>query len=316
VRLMKFIQFAAYVFHNYYSKGPTATVAYLKTVVAMIFLVYLNFFSVVVITGGAEVVLGEGKLTHLRSYTVTAMFIIPLFLFLFVAVPEKKLKGATYNDHDIRRARRWLPSVIGLSFVFFVVSLIIRYQTSKSVSAPKDTDSLTTAAKQTANVDSARHAVGVDTTVNGILKLHDGQSVKHFYDNVNNIRMIDSLRSSPVAMFLNRNKTQYLKAYQYEGGTKNAFSLFEFGYVDSSIPLARAHMTAYDGFSTESGITLGSAFSGFLIAPDAPVAIDTTVRIRTSSHDFVLRHNMPAYEMQATFRSGKLVKLIYGFEYP
>ena len=70
-----------------------------------------------------------------------------------------------------------------------------------------------------------------DSTVNLILILNNVRSLNQFIPNTNKIKLTEYLRQSPVIVFLNKNKDEFLLAYQFEGSTKNNFFFFEFGFV-------------------------------------------------------------------------------------
>ncbi len=94
-----------------------------------------------------------------------------------------------------------------------------------------------------------------DSSIKNKLKLDNEVSLKELYSG--KVRLIDSIRQSPVAAFSNESKSQYLLAYQYEGNTKNAFSCFEIGYSSDGIAIARTSVVPEKDFSTESGLKLG-----------------------------------------------------------
>jgi hypothetical protein len=70
-----------------------------------------------------------------------------------------------------------------------------------------------------------------DSTINRKLFLSNYNSLQNFYKDYENVTTIEQIRESPVVVFMNRSKVEYLIAYQYEGGTKNSFDCFEIGLL-------------------------------------------------------------------------------------
>ncbi len=96
-----------------------------------------------------------------------------------------------------------------------------------------------------------------DTTINKKLILANSESIVNF--NLNNVKTIERIRESPVVIFTDINKNQYLIAYQYEGSSKNSFDFFEIGYLkdDKNLVNAEKYDTSESRFETESNIYLG-----------------------------------------------------------
>ncbi len=157
-----------------------------------------------------------------------------------------------------------------------------------------------------------------DSTVCNILILHNRESSIKFYPEISSIEAIDLVRGFPYIGFLNRDENEYLVVYQYYGGTKNAFSCFEIGYADSSE--GNFINTHYKNFYTESGISLGMAIENLIEIKGNTyqrVADKIIYKLNDFAHsEFLIKHNIPIYFMECSIKDGRLVKIVYGFEYP
>jgi hypothetical protein len=157
-----------------------------------------------------------------------------------------------------------------------------------------------------------------DSTVNGILVLSRSESVISFHYNISSEKYITHLRESPVIGFSNKNNSEYLLLYQYEGGVKNGFSCFEIGYTSD----LEREFTAlnYDKFKTESGLMLGMTLKelenvkgGSYTQYENKVVYQLTDYPNSS---FLRSHNMPAYFLECTMRNDRIIRIKYGFDYP
>lgn len=166
-----------------------------------------------------------------------------------------------------------------------------------------------------------------DTIINNKLFLENYNSVTNFYSGDSNFVLIDNgTRETPIVIFSNKDKTQYLLAYQYEGGTKNAFDCFEIGYFENDIKLSKNSSYNVDAkiFETESKLTLGISLEklielkgdGYVTKKDKDKLI---VTYRIDNYDnsaFLKRYNMPGYFMEFTLKDNIATKILFGFDYP
>lgn len=157
-----------------------------------------------------------------------------------------------------------------------------------------------------------------DSTVNNILILNNVESSKKFYSAIYSKKVINFLRESPVIGFTNKEASEYLLLYQYEGGIENAFSCFEIG--DTTSVENELTTTNYNNFKTESGIMLGMSLDDLIRIKGKSYKKQKnkiTYQITDySSSDFLKKYNMPAYFFECTFDEKKIVKIKYGFDYP
>lgn len=165
-----------------------------------------------------------------------------------------------------------------------------------------------------------------DTTINNKLFMKNYESTSKFYPKDLNLSIIDNgTRESPFVVFSDKSKTQYLLAYQYEGGTKNSFDSFEIGYFVDDQRLSKVLASNIDeNFKTESNLTLGISLEelvkikgdGYTTKKEKNVSI-LTYRIDNYNESlFLKRYDMPGYFMEFTLKNNKVTKILFGFDYP
>lgn len=163
-----------------------------------------------------------------------------------------------------------------------------------------------------------------DTSINDLIFLRDPSSISNFID-PKKITLIDKVREVPVAIFHNKDKTEYLMTYFYYGDVINQFSVFEVGFcsneaqwIDSMIP------TNYVSFSSES-ISLGMPKADLIKVKGDDYQIESlpngveSLKYTLSSNDnkiFLRRYNMPSYFLECYLNDGKVKKIRFGFDYP
>ncbi|WP_128330968.1 hypothetical protein [Apibacter sp. HY039] len=154
------------------------------------------------------------------------------------------------------------------------------------------------------------------------LQLREESSVNNFYPQ--NIRLLDNLRYSPVIAFTDKEKKEYLLAYQYEGDVKNSFSCFEVGYLKDDPKLEKdVTETKYDNFNTESGLKLGMTLEEITNLKgsdykDEKKSDEEIIKYIIDNPDDpkIKQHEMPPYFMEFYLKDNKLYKILFGFEYP
>ena len=157
-----------------------------------------------------------------------------------------------------------------------------------------------------------------DSTVNEILVLSRSESAEIFYSNISSEQYITHLRESPVIGFSNKDNSEYLLLYQYEGGVRNEFNCFEIGYAND----LEKEFTAldYGRFKTESGLALGMTLKelenikGSSYTQDGNKVAYQLADYPNSS--FLRSHNMPAYFLECTLKDDRVIRIKYGFDYP
>lgn len=163
-----------------------------------------------------------------------------------------------------------------------------------------------------------------DRSINNHLFLENPESVRNFYTGKKVLKLNETLRGPMVVVFSNQSKDTYLLAAQYEGNTKNYFSLFEIGYFedDTKVSKTPAFISKDAIFETESGLGLGSTLEQIIETKGKNYKTrkadkDTIMTYYLSDkHSFVKKHFMPGYFMEFRLRDNKVRRIIFGFEYP
>ncbi|CAN5193060.1 hypothetical protein BH09BAC2_BH09BAC2_18830 [soil metagenome] len=165
-----------------------------------------------------------------------------------------------------------------------------------------------------------------DTTVNKKLFLENYLSSEKFYAKINVVDLVEKIRSSPVVIFSNTNNDEYLLAYQYEGNSKNSFSSFEIGYVKSleGVDAKKIYQSNESSFKTESGLKLGLSFAEIVNIKGKgfkkkDAGNETILSYRIEDYDkstFLRRYNMPGYFIELVLKEDKVIKVLFGFDYP
>ena len=160
-----------------------------------------------------------------------------------------------------------------------------------------------------------------DTTINNKLMLENYQSAGEFYPAIDKIDLVKLIRESPVVIFCNKDQTEYLLAYQYEGDMKNAFSCFEIGYFKEKEFSSGCSITNEPYFMTENDIQLGMPVDKLISIKGNSYTIkqDSTILYQIedySSSVYLQRYNMPAYFLECTIKNSKTNKIKFGFVQP
>lgn len=182
-----------------------------------------------------------------------------------------------------------------------------------------------TEVKQQIKSDYTNIGFIADTTINRKFLLDNYQSIETYFGS-NDLKLVEQLRSSPVVIFSNNGGNEYLLAYQYEGGTKNAFSCFEIGKSSELQNVTKTSITkiGIDNFNTESNLQLGQTIEDVKRIKGNDFEETTESNEKTISYkiddtksDFLKRYNMPSYFLRITFdKTEKAKKIIFGFDYP
>ena len=159
-----------------------------------------------------------------------------------------------------------------------------------------------------------------DSSINNKLFLDNYRSINNLIT-PNEIKYITHIRNSPVILFINKDNSEYLLAYQYEGATKYSFDCFEIGYR-KEFPNFKGYETNENHFFTESGLRLGISLQelekikGRNFMKEIKNYETIIYYYLSGNHPFVRRYHMPGYFMKFFLRENKVVKIIFGFEYP
>lgn len=89
---MKFIRYITYLFYSYYFKGARKNVAYLSSILAVTFLIYIQLLIITLlfrIENYIPISLSESRSSR---YFKLMLFMSPIFFLLYFQVKEKKLE--------------------------------------------------------------------------------------------------------------------------------------------------------------------------------------------------------------------------------
>lgn len=139
-----------------------------------------------------------------------------------------------------------------------------------------------------------------------------------------NVVLHGNIRYSPIVAFANKEKKEYLLAYQYEGDVKNSFSCFEIGYLKDDAKLENDVVkTKYEDFETESGLKLGMTLEQITNLKGSDYKVEKKsneeiIRYTIDNPDDpkIKQYEMSPYFMEFYLKDNKLYKIIFGFEYP
>ncbi len=185
-------------------------------------------------------------------------------------------------------------------------------------------DTLNKVSSKKEEIDDLRNIFIPDITINKKLYLRADNTLSEIFSNISNIELIEQERICPVALFTNNDNSEYLLAYQYEGDTKNSFACFEIGYrkdFSKFIPIR----TKEKKFQTESGIHLGMTLSelelikgkGYDEKKISEKKMVLTYHISDMHTSAFLKHyNMPGYFIKITLKDEKIMRILFGFDYP
>lgn len=165
-----------------------------------------------------------------------------------------------------------------------------------------------------------------DSTINGIFILTNSNSIQDFYKETSDIHLQEEQSSynpfgySFVA-FVNKDSSQYLMAFKYDGDAANSYSAFEIGYVTTDFfrSIGDFYTTEFDIFKTESGICLSLSFYSILELKGTNFYDNNniiTYYLDSDNSAFVKRHKMPSYYLKCDLNSEKVCKIQFGFTYP
>ncbi len=166
-----------------------------------------------------------------------------------------------------------------------------------------------------------------DTTINNICLLRNSNLSEVFYSNINNIKLLYEdfgflQEDSPLFIFFNADKTEYLITFQHEGDIDKFFSEFEIGYVTENIQKEVGNKyteTVYKDFQTESHLCLGMTLEELEIIKGKNYIRKgnvITYFINDDVSEFLKRYNMPEYFLKCELSENKVCKIRFGFSYP
>jgi hypothetical protein len=121
---MKFIRYIAYLLYSYYSTGARRNVAYLSTILAVTFLIYIHLLLIMVLLRVDEhIPIGMGESKGVK-YLKIALFMSPIFFLLYFGIKEKKLlelRSELGKEHKKKEIKHRIILFVYLFLAFAVL---------------------------------------------------------------------------------------------------------------------------------------------------------------------------------------------------
>ena len=165
-----------------------------------------------------------------------------------------------------------------------------------------------------------------DSTINGIFVLSNSESAQIFYKDISKTHLqYENSVYNPFGYdfiaFVNKDSSQYLIAFHYDGDVINSYSAFEMGYVtyDFFKYVKIYYLTEFEIFKTESDIYLNMPLDQLLdIKGNNYKNEDKSIiyYLDIDNSDFVRRYKTHDYYLRCEVDNGKVCKINFGFTYP
>jgi hypothetical protein len=115
-----------FLFYRYYSNGGTYRIPYFSALCATVFLIYIHIFQVLIIFDTVELLPMHQGDSKILKYGKLALFLLPIFIIVWLLVPERDLRNAGYSDEKVRNGGRNLVIYIVLSIaLLFSLALLL-----------------------------------------------------------------------------------------------------------------------------------------------------------------------------------------------
>ncbi len=158
-----------------------------------------------------------------------------------------------------------------------------------------------------------------DTTINFILMLNSPTSITKNLGDVSRYR--DSTQDLPDVYL--KGDLSYIRLVFFPGDVKNNVMQFEVGKSETKLN-KRYFPGGYKHIQTESYIEIGDSIPWIISKKGGDYTLIPSKEFRIlryeisdfKTNSFLKRYNMPVYFAEYTFKNDKLVKFIFGFEYP
>lgn len=122
------MKFVMYLLYKYYSKGPTGSVAYIKTVGTMVLLVFILVLDFLIMTNNEHLFLFENGDSRSLKYVKLALYTLPIFLFFLIFFKEKTIAQQNYPDSKIRMGKYLLVIFCVIIILSLVIIPLIKYR--------------------------------------------------------------------------------------------------------------------------------------------------------------------------------------------
>ncbi len=106
---MKTIQFVAYLFYKYYSKGATKSIPYFSTLSALVMLLILHLFQIsAILFKGGSFLPSSTNNTRSENFIIVVICLFPIFLLMKAIIKKEDLQQMHYEQSKIRRGAIFL----------------------------------------------------------------------------------------------------------------------------------------------------------------------------------------------------------------
>jgi hypothetical protein len=161
-----------------------------------------------------------------------------------------------------------------------------------------------------------------DTTVGGEIILRDDISIEKNFGDL--MKKLDLSKDIPDVYIANKSGSEYLRLGFYPGDAKNIFSFFEISKASIVGKNQQISQSSFTSFITESGIGLNMSQKELVRKKGKrykETKLPNGIKLRyevseKTDRSFLGRYKMPLYFAEYSFENDKLVKFIFGFEYP
>jgi hypothetical protein len=123
---MKLLRFVAFLFYDYYSKGPRRPIKYFSTIGVMSLLFFINILGILAVIGVSSDVLPKRTDSNLWNFLRGGLILVPLYITLRYLIPEKSLKTKKYKVQDIKNGKKWLVLYFIVSMLFASVAILMQ----------------------------------------------------------------------------------------------------------------------------------------------------------------------------------------------
>lgn len=115
-----------FLFYRYYSKGGTYKIPYFSALCATVFLIYIHVFQVLIVSDAVELLPMNTSDSKVLKYGKLALFLLPIFIIVWLLVPENSLRNTNYADEIVKSGGRNLVIYIILSVaLLFSLALLM-----------------------------------------------------------------------------------------------------------------------------------------------------------------------------------------------
>lgn len=123
---MSLVRFVMFLFYRYYSKGGTYKIPYFSALCATVFLIYIHIFQALIVFNAVELLPMNTGDSKVLKYGKLALFLLPIFIIVWLLVPENFLRNANYADEKVKSGGRNLVIYIILSVaLLFSLALLM-----------------------------------------------------------------------------------------------------------------------------------------------------------------------------------------------